>query len=89
MAWVLSNVGGLIDPPLQRISDGSLFIFHIFRHCWLRSFCKLLSSFSCPSTRAYPERSTVNGNAKTRGANHTVNGYLIFILYSVALRTCA
>jgi len=28
---------------------------------------------------------TINGNAKTDGANHTVNGYLIFIFYSVAL----
>ncbi|KAI0051502.1 glycosyltransferase family 2 protein [Auriscalpium vulgare] len=29
--------------------------------------------------------STTNGNAKSSGANSTVNGYLIFILYSVAL----
>ncbi|KAH9035911.1 hypothetical protein EDB85DRAFT_2143404 [Lactarius pseudohatsudake] len=28
---------------------------------------------------------TTNGSAKTSGANSTVNGYLIFILYSVAL----
>jgi len=28
---------------------------------------------------------TTNGSAKTSGANKTVNGYLIFILYSVAL----
>ncbi|KAH9961842.1 glycosyltransferase family 2 protein [Russula compacta] len=28
---------------------------------------------------------TTNGNAQTSGANHTVNGYLIFILYSVAI----
>lgn len=29
--------------------------------------------------------STTNGSAKTKGADSTVNGYLIFILYSVAL----
>ncbi|KAH9970285.1 glycosyltransferase family 2 protein [Lactifluus volemus] len=28
---------------------------------------------------------TTNGSAKTSGASHTVNGYLIFILYSVAV----
>jgi chitin synthase len=28
-------------------------------------------------------RSSTNGNAETSGANKTVNGYLIFILYSV------
>jgi len=27
----------------------------------------------------------MNGSAKTSGANKTVNGYLIFILYSVFL----
>jgi chitin synthase len=29
--------------------------------------------------------STTNGTAKTSGASATVNGYLIFILYSVAV----
>jgi len=28
---------------------------------------------------------TTNGSAETRGAEDTVNGYMIFILYSVAL----
>ena len=32
--------------------------------------------------------STTNGSAKTKGADTTVNGYLIFILYSVALLAC-
>ena len=32
--------------------------------------------------------STTNGSAKTKGADSTVNGYLIFILYSVALLAC-
>jgi chitin synthase len=36
-----------------------------------------------PFARAYALYSTTNGNAKTDGANSTVNGYLIFILYSV------
>lgn len=56
----------------------------LFRRCWLLSFCKRLSRFF-PSVRAHLARSTTNGNAKTNGANHTVNGYLIFIFYSVAL----
>jgi hypothetical protein len=33
--------------------------------------------------RAQSILSTTNGSAKTSGANKTVNGYLIFILYSV------
>lgn len=40
---------------------------------------------SRPSRCANSVRSTTNGNAQTSGANKTVNGYLIFILYSVAL----
>ncbi|SRR5712691_729035 len=56
----------------------------LFRRCWSLSFCKRLPRFS-PSVRAHLARSTTNGNAKTNGANHTVNGYLIFIFYSVAL----
>lgn len=35
--------------------------------------------------RAYAACSTTNGSAKTSGANTTVNGYLIYILYSVVL----
>jgi len=60
----------------------------LFRRCWSRLFCKLLSSFP-PSARAHSVRSTTNGSAKTSGADHTVNGYLIFILYSVAVLACA
>jgi len=56
----------------------------LFRHCWSLLFCKRLSHFP-PSVRAHLVRSTINGNANTDGANHTVNGYLIFIFYSVAL----
>src|SRR5580693_6717599 len=42
MVWVLSNVGGLIDPPLQL---GWLIMCNPhFRRCWLPSFCKLLLS---------------------------------------------
>ena len=40
---------------------------------------------SRPSRCTNSVRSTTNGNAQTSGANKTVNGYLIFILYSVAL----
>jgi hypothetical protein len=36
----------------------------------------------------YALGSTTNGSAKTSGASHTVNGYLIFILYSVAVLAC-
>jgi len=38
---------------------------------------------SRPSTCTNPVRSTTNGSAKESGASKTVNGYLIFILYSV------
>jgi hypothetical protein len=54
------------------------------RRCWSPLFCERLSP-SCPSTCADLVRSTTNGSAKTSGASKTVNGYLIFILYSVFL----
>ena len=42
-----------------------------------------------PFEPAHTVCSTTNGNAKTSGADATVNGYLIFILYSVVFLASA
>ena len=54
-----------------------------FRHCWSLLFCKHMPFCTHFFARAHTVCSTTNGSAKTSGANQTVNGYLIFILYSV------
>ena len=48
-----------------------------------RRYSVSVCSFPPHSARAQSIHSTTNGNAQTSGANKTVNGYLIFILYSV------
>ncbi len=74
MSWVLSNV-----------DDYSVFRF-IKDGLW----CTLhLGVFGCRnSVRSSPlslHLHTLTRSAKTSGADHTANGYLIFMLYSVAL----
>ena len=86
MSWVLSNVGDF--SAFHFVKDGLWMCASLFRRCWSPLFCKLLSSFPL-SARAHSVRSTTNGSAKTSGADHTVNGYLISILYSVAVLACA
>ena len=86
MAWVLSNVSDKSTFPL--VQGWLTMCTSLSRRCWSLSFCKCLSCFP-PFVRAHLARSTINGNAKTNGAKHTVNGYLVFIFYSVALRARA
>jgi hypothetical protein len=85
MAWVLSNVGAFgrsLGFPSEMTYGICASLF--FRHCWSPSFCKRFVPFSPTHfARAQSILSTTNGSAKTSGANKTVNGYLIFILYSV------
>lgn len=54
----------------------------LFRRCWSPLFCEHIHPLP-PFEPAHTMCSTTNGNAKTSGADATVNGYLIFILYSV------
>jgi hypothetical protein len=56
----------------------------LFRRYWSPLSCKHIPRFP-PFERAHAACSTTNGSAKTSGANTTVNGYLIYILYSVVL----
>jgi len=56
---------------------------YFVRRCWLLLFCKRLSPFP-PICMFSLVCSITNGSARTHGAEDTVNGYMIFILYSVA-----
>jgi len=86
MAWVLSNV--------SRTCLGQRGA--CFAKGWLcegtlgRGYpVSIVAYFAVPPSHACRTLgSTTNGSAKTSGANKTVNGYLIFILYSVALLAC-
>ena len=82
MAWVLSNVSNKLIDNLFKF--GSRCAPHF---SGVVGRCRSVSAYPFPrSVRAQlVVHSTINGNAKINGADHTVNGYLIFISYSVAL----